>query len=185
MKIKLAVAFAVLLFAVRAHADGISTDSGVVFIPDGSTINSIQNLGYQPFGYDESIVSFTFADGTGTASAYGGLGAGGTLDFTNPVSDPSFEWEGLTFSASDNVGDSFSSYPSFDTSGTVTWQGPGITSMQWISANEGGGIASLDPTPNSQSVPEPSSLLLSGIGLAALIGLAHRARIAGQFWPAN
>jgi PEP-CTERM motif len=32
-------------------------------------------------------------------------------------------------------------------------------------------------------VPEPSSLLLSGIGLAALIGLARRYRAGGQNAP--
>lgn len=187
MKVKFAVAFAVLLFASVARADGIETDNGLVYIPDGSVVTSL--LDTEP---DLTVVSFTFADGTGVADANGVFGAGGTINFTVPVSDLSFGWvgngngPGYVFDVTDNVGDIFHPSPTPSDpypplTGTETFAGPGITSLGWGTYSVPGGISSLNYTLDTTApVPESSSLLLSGMGLAVLIGLARRHRTKGQ-----
>lgn len=185
MKVKLAVAFAVLLFAGVAKADEIQTPNGIVFTPDGSVVTSVQNVElFAP----ATIVSFTFADGTGLAEAEGAASAQGYIYFTIPVSDVSFVWNGDIFAATDNLNDSFNSYnasnPNYN-SGTATFAGPGITWIGWGTYSDlsPAGISSLTytlDTADPPSMPEPSSLLLSGMGLAAFIGLARRNRTNSQ-----
>lgn len=85
MKAKLVAAFAVLLFASAVHADEITTDLGVLYIPDGSVVTSIGEVIFE--GIPCPVVSFSFADGTGTAEDQGPAGAIGSINFTTPVSD--------------------------------------------------------------------------------------------------
>jgi hypothetical protein len=179
MKMKLATAFAVLLFASMVRADEIGTTYGAVYIPDGSTVTSIS---YVP-GYIDAIVSFTFADGTGVANALGVFSATGSINFTTPVCGLSFDWYGPGWWATDNLGDVYT--PPIEafsggepSTGTATFAGPGISSIEWATEDNFSvaGIESMTYTLDSTDppgVPEPSSLLLSGLGLAALIGLAR------------
>jgi hypothetical protein len=178
MKMKLAIAFAVLFFALQARADEIQTSDGTMYIPDGSTVTSITSV-LEPYdqGYVYTI-DFSFDGGTGVASGNGYVGYGGNLYFTQPVSDLMLDWVGFPMTITDNVGDDFY-FDTFDGNGqydmgTAFFSGPGITSIFWASgADIQGGISSLDPTP--ADTPEPSALLLSAIGLTALIGLKLKA----------
>jgi hypothetical protein len=183
MKLKLAVAFAVLLFAVAVKADEVPAGYGTAYIPDGSVVTS--PITYSNNGEPEATFSFSFADGTGTFWDQGPEGAGGTIDFTTPVSALSVDWYGADFVAGDNLGDEYYTPSDYDTpTGTVAFAGPGITSMQWAVPNNTGlaGIESMtytldaaDPPADPPSVPEPPSLLLLGMGLAALISLKSKA----------
>jgi hypothetical protein len=193
MKAKLVVAFAVLLFAFVVRADtftiypcgtGPGACGGVpITIPDGSTVTSTTES--EPIGgiYGPAyVVSFDFADGTGTSGGNIALGFGGFLYFTTPVSDATFSWFGSPFTASDNAGDGLNVPNGGE--GTETFSGPGITEIEWGSYNNPGGISSITYTLDSSdppaNAPEPSSLMLAGVGLAALIGLARRNRTNGQ-----
>jgi hypothetical protein len=179
MKLKLAVAFAVLLFAMAARADEFQTAVGPVYIPNGSTVTLDQAIPDPwgesagpglPSGIPAVLLQFTFADGYGqiiTAGIYDELGS---IAFTTPVSALTLNWDAQDFFwVADNLNDGYG-FPD-DTFGPVNWSGPGITTVNWGSQNDGSGIDSMTYTLDSAdppSVPEPSSLLLSGISLALL-----------------
>ena len=176
MKMKLAVAFAVLLFAVVVRADTVNVNGIPMIIPDGSTVTSV-TTSETPFGDLTYNVDYSFADGTGSTEFQlhsGDLSTNGEVFFTSPVSELEFSYFGNPFLVGDNLGDDFFG-PEGSTSYSGTFAGPGITSISWQGFTFVDGITSL-----SYTVPEPSSLLLSGMGLAALIGLARRSRTKEQ-----
>jgi|HubBroStandDraft_6_1064221.scaffolds.fasta_scaffold360790_2 hypothetical protein len=176
MKLELVVALAVLFFASMAHADTIKSANGEITIPDGSTVTSVTVIPNPdgPFWGNVTLIDYSFADGTGDTEGNSLLGYWGTINFDSPVSDVSFDWfDSASFEASDNVGDTYGA-PCEGCSGVGSFPGTGVTQINWQAADEVGGITSLS-TQNSQSVPEPSSLPLSGIALAALIGLKLKA----------
>lgn len=185
MRVKLAVAFAVLLFAPLAHADEINTPTGILIIPDGSTVTA---FGIAPpptplieelFG-TQYFVDYSFADGTGETAGNALASYSGVVNFSSPVSELTFSWVqgAVPFFFSDNMGASFTAPDDVGCcvfSGTVTLTGTDISQIEWSGGDLLGGITSMSYTVDA-SVPEPSSLLLSGMGLAALIGLARRNR---------
>jgi len=177
MKLKLVVVLAVLFFASQALADQVPTSTGFVTIPDGSEVTSITFIPY-PHGVEwgnASLVDFSFAGGVGDTEGNSLLGYTGTISFDSPVSDVSLSWIATdVFEVWDNVGDSWFDTSTDNGSGEITLPGAGITQITWQAGDEVGGITALDPTPDSQSVPEPSSMLLSAMGIAALIGLARK-----------
>jgi hypothetical protein len=184
MKAKLVAAFAALLCASLVHADQVPTSTGWVTIPDGSTVTSITLIPY-PDGEmwgNTSLVDYSFAGGTGYTTGNPLLGYNGTIDFSSPVSNVAFSWVATdTFQAGDNVGDFWADTSTENGSGTQTFLGTDITQINWFGGDEIGGITTLTYTvvpTDPPSVPEPSSLLLSGIGVAALIGLTFRNRAA-------
>jgi hypothetical protein len=182
MKMKLAVAFAVLLFATLARADSTPIIVDV-------TATSCTQCGVFPGPAISLVATFTVEQETGTFfdPSEDGLFFTGTADEiismagtfngspitigTGPdgtaswlVEDPSggFQIGSVYFSsASGNSSLFVSDWNLLDT----TLNGVGYTEAILWSA--------VDPGPVGAS--EPSSLLLSGIGLAALIGLKLKA----------
>jgi hypothetical protein len=172
VKMKLAIAFAVLMLATLARADSINTPTGILIIPDGSTVTSFGVAPYDTPLLEEIygtpyFVDYSFADGTGETDGNALFNYGGTINFTVPVSSVTFSWvQGI-------IGDFGPTNP--DGSSGVTTLTGSISQINWYAGDLLGGITSM-----SYTVPEPSSLLLSGMGLAALIGLARRNRTKGR-----
>jgi PEP-CTERM motif len=177
MKVKLAVAFAILSFGASLLAGAVRADtpSNPFVLPDGSTVTSVEFEPIDVGGY--YFVDFTFADGTGEAQGSVYEGEGVSLFFTVPVSNLIFDWSGQFFSASDNTGDNVNYTDTEIFSGTLEFAGPGITRLDYGSNETLDGITSISYTLDPASMPEPSSLLLLGMGLAALIGLARRVTV--------
>lgn len=134
MKVRLAAAFAVVLFATLARADSINTPTGTLIIPDGSTETA---FGIAPpptpqieeiFG-DQYYVDYSFADGTGETAGNYLASYSGQVNFSSPVSNVTFSWMqggAVPFSFSDNMGDSVG-FPDDEYgvySGVVTLTGP-------------------------------------------------------------
>ena len=176
MKAKLVIAFTVLLLASVVRADQVNVNGVEMIIPDGSAVTSV-TTNETPSGDLTYNVDYSFADGTGSTEFElhsGDLSTNGEIYFTNPVSNVEFSYFGNPFLVGDNVGDGFFA-PEESTSYSGTFAGPGITSIGWQGYSFVGGITSLSYTVDA-NVSEPSPLLLSGMGLAALIGFARRNR---------
>jgi hypothetical protein len=165
VRLKLAGAFAVLLLASVAKADGttivenLTVDGGAASF----TINQADNL--NPGGIYE-----VFYNIPGTYD-----GAPATFDALYavvPVPDSANEYDELY------VWDPVVSTAGYN---PVTWLNGGFELIQGNYPLGNGNLFITDPGPTGPpGVPEPSSLLLSGLGLAALIGLARQNRTKGQ-----
>jgi hypothetical protein len=171
MKMKIAVAFAVLFFASLARADslGLSGPDGTydMYLPDGSTVTSTQIIPEISNAESYAIVDFTFAEGYGTEVADEQLdGDSGTITFNSPVTDLSFAYSGGSFFEGP-CGVSVQAQGSGPAAGNGFCEGP-VSFFGWNSGYSlPGGITSMSYTVDTPAVaPEPSSLLLSGIGLA-------------------
>lgn len=169
---KILIAVLALFLAGAARADSVQNTGDYLIIPDGSTVTS--NVGVTSgLGFTQ-YATFTFADGTGMAAGSWQEGEYGSLFFTTPVSDVSFTWEGVLFSATDNAGDSFSDR-TYGTDGTQTLGGDGITEIDFSSPVYTGGIDSISYALDagtfavkSTVAPEPGTLALLLMGLVGL-----------------
>jgi hypothetical protein len=193
MKMKLAVAFAVLLFASLAQADSLTDPNGTILFPDGSVITSDT---YVPSTYENGYdgyteISFQFQDGNGEVInlSQSGQGYFGGIGFTVPVTDLTITWDGNYLNAGGPNGEVGNAYCAASYPATCTTSFSGVVSgISWdtqvfepgvgfLDGNGSSGISSLSYTldPEDQpSVPEPSSLLLTGMGLIALVGFQRR-----------
>lgn len=195
MKVRLAVAFAALFVATLAHADSLTDGNGTIYYPNGSTITSytyVPSTAANGF-LGESVIDFTFAGGYGVADNFipSEDEEVGSITFTSPFTDLSIGWAGDIYmnfvgpngeigSVCDGVVVAPGDCGPFGhgvLSGVAFEAGP-VSSFTWETLGNfsgASGITSLaDPV---QGVPEPSSLLLSGISLAALLCLFGKLRI--------
>jgi hypothetical protein len=191
MKIKLVVAFVVLLFASLAQADTLllyepsdpTVLVSVIAIPDGSAITSESFIPPGGSAIGLWIVDYSFADGTGFAQGDTNDDVFGAITFTLPVSSVTFGWLGDIFAVEASDGESFAACPNFYqgcgiNSGVQTFAGNDITGLTWAGNDPGyGGISSLAYTLKPVNALEPSSLLLSAIGIAALFFLFTKLKI--------
>jgi hypothetical protein len=171
MKIALA-ALAVLLPATAVLADSVTSPNAdaVLIIPDGSTITSEYLLPDLFGGPGVGLgVNFTIPDGTGTAEGLLDQGDEGEITFAMPVVDLTITWTTTDpGSISTNAGGEGSFGPATE---TFFLSGP-VTNISWLNFEGYSGIESLSYTVDPVNAPEPSAFLLSGLGLAALIGLS-------------
>lgn len=173
MKLKLAVVFAVLFFASAAQADSVTDGYGnVLIVPAGSTLTSEYEA--PVFGMPNGLVaSFTLNDGSGTAEGQFMQGDGGEILFSEPVLDLTLTWistgPGSVWTNTGGVG----TYPGFVGTTLETSSFPGsVTYIEWTNYFGYSGIESLSYTVDPVNTPEPPTFLVSGLGLAALIGLS-------------
>jgi hypothetical protein len=179
MKVKLAVAFAVLLFASAAHADGtwVYTYTGNPLnssgpLPncqcsvDGSFTTSapISSSVVEPISvlsYSFTVAGFTFnsSDSTGTVSVSTNS-SGNIAEWF--ISLDAGNYVNLITASSGNT-------QNFDSEIDVYGFGSGPYDSDYL-YNDPGTWTAADP----KSMPEPSSLLLSAMGLIALIALTGR-----------
>jgi hypothetical protein len=187
---KLALAFALLLVASIARADGVETNQGPVYIPNGSTITSEQSIPDPwgesagpglPSGLPATLLDFTFADGSGqiiTAGIYGELGS---IDFATPVAGLTISWVGDYFWLADNVGDSFGYPNNNSSSGTSYWSGPGI-----LVVNFGSGVGSAGVNSMTYALDGPASVPEAPLWLMLVLGVGACLLIAGiHTWLGN
>lgn len=170
MKVKLAVVFAALLFAGTAHADSTwvytytgNELNGCQCSIDGSftTAGPISSSGIEPISvlsYSFSVAGFTFdpSDSTGGISV--------STDASGNIAD----WF-VSLDAGNYVNLITEFTGSQDNAIDVYGYGSGPFDEDYREADPGSWTAA-DPQP----MPEPSSLLLSALGLAALIGISRR-----------
>jgi hypothetical protein len=174
---------ALLCFAVCVRADTLTFQDGEIIIPDGSTvISSVTEPGATagtatPF----NLVTFSFADGTGSAGGDFNDGDGGIITFTVPVTSLTINWvaTGEEFLFEDSSFQMFSCsivplVSACPESGTFTFTGAGITSITWGNFAGFSGIESMSYT---LATPEPAALVLLAIGLCAIF-LSRQLRIS-------
>jgi hypothetical protein len=181
MKVKLAVAFAALFFATIARADSLTDTNGTIYYPNGSTITSYVTVPADIANdfTGETVIDFTFSGGNGVDYNYEtseGEQSGG-IWFNSPFSDLEVTWAGticLDFvgTSGDLGGVCGGGIDKASPGNSFFVVGP-VISISWDTFDPYDGYAGI----TSLTVPEPSSLLLSGIGLAALLCLFAKFKI--------
>jgi len=182
VKVKLAVAFAVLFFASAAHAD-----SSWVYTYTGNALDSAGTMPNchcaadgsftldAPLGDSESFApsSFSFdVDGY----AFNQSNSNGSLSVTTNATGQIVYWDLSVYHKNDFNINLISDFDgNLDYAMDVFGFGTGPYDS-YYRLSDPGTWTTADP----QTAPEPSSLLLSGLGLAALIGLARRNRTNSQ-----
>jgi hypothetical protein len=189
MKLKLAVAFAVFLFATLARADSslirdvTATSCGPC---SGSPVTSPISL--QAQFTVEAVTGEFFNAGQAylfTGTEYEVMGITGTLN-GSPMALAAAP-QGIGSWLYEQGGDFGLGTVYFTADGSFSWlENDGEFNLLEILDANGDGYGTSNPInwtatdPPPAGTPEPSSLLLSGIGLAALIGLARRNRTKSQ-----
>lgn len=183
MALKLLAALAAFaLFVCPAKADVYESAYGPLYYPDGATVTSVRvvNLGGQ---FNEQL-NYSFADGTGVTDDPVVDSDVGSISFSIPVTAVTF---GFTSDSEPfNVtfyGPNGAPFETFSDPGPGTGAFSGaesltfstdVTRIFWILGTGDigfGGITSLGYTEAPVSAPEPSSILLVGMGIVALLGL--------------
>jgi hypothetical protein len=178
MKLKLALAFAVLSCATVVRANSVTVGELPLIIPDGSTVTATA-IAVAPWGDTYYIADYTFAYGTGfTEVNVSQEIVSGELAFNEPESDVSFTYYGGdVIEVVDNLGDIFIGNSPGGALNSGEFAGPGITWLYWQDGVFVDGITSVDPP----SVPENSTFLLLGIGIICLLIVSFWRK--GLIWP--
>jgi hypothetical protein len=191
MKLKLAVAFAVLLFATLARADStpVTVDITATNCLCGNPSTTPINLSAQLTV--EQVTGTFFNPGeayafTGTVDeivALTGTVNGFAMSLVQaPYGDGSWisapGYSSYTGQPDPGAPGFLLGYIYFSADGIPSWMFNDVTN--YLEGFDGSNTITYTATDPPANAPEPSALLLSGIGLAALIGLARRNRTKSQ-----
>jgi hypothetical protein len=186
LPVTLGIAAMIFILGPLARADTIITpnNNGELIIPDGSLITATYFTppGPSPGGF--YTINFQFQGGYGFARGDYLDGDNGVITFTTPVSNLSFTWVASNFFSAvaldtNGIGYNFDTCAPFIPTcaggiGVGSFGASGITSVIWNAGFGFGGISSMSYTVNAIPTPEPSTLLLLGMGLTGLVGSFRR-----------
>jgi len=177
------------MFVCSANADVYESVYGPLYFPDGATVTSVGAV-YLDGQFNEQL-DYSFGDGTGVTDDPVVDSEVGSISFSTPVTSVTFGFTSDSEPFNVTVyGPSGVPFETFSDAGSGTGAFSGVESLTfdtdvtrifWIlgTGDTGfGGITSLSYTeaPPAVSTPEPTSILLVGIGLVALLGCKRSVR---------